>query len=303
MSTDLFATVPTPDTATMDRLHARLVERADGEVCSTSRTAPSTARSAPCCWRRPRPASSASPSSARTTTRSWPRWRPPSAPASCGRRPASTPPPASSTSTSPGGAGASTSPVDLQLAHGFRRGVLEHLRDIEYGATESYAEVAAATGSPRAVRGRRQRLRHQPGPRGRPVPPRRPQRRHARRLPRRPRGQADPARPGERRDSGLPQSGRDSHQRSFWAGYVLSCRDDSRPDLAPGAVHVPDWLDLDDPAPARRRRTRVGPPAGADARRAAAERGDDVGAHGLPRLALAAVPLLPHGRRRRRRAR
>ena len=57
-------------------------------------------------------------------------------------------PPASSTSTSPGGAATSTSPVDLQLAHGFRRDVLEHLRDIEYGATESYAEVAAADRQP-----------------------------------------------------------------------------------------------------------------------------------------------------------
>jgi methylated-DNA-[protein]-cysteine S-methyltransferase len=30
--------------------------------------------------------------------------------------------------------------------------VLTHLRDIAYGTTESYAEVAAATGSPAAVR-------------------------------------------------------------------------------------------------------------------------------------------------------
>jgi len=43
-------------------------------------------------------------------------------------------------------------PVDLQLAHGHRRAVLDHLRSIAYGTTESYAEVAAATGSPRAVR-------------------------------------------------------------------------------------------------------------------------------------------------------
>ncbi|MEO7752447.1 MAG: methylated-DNA--[protein]-cysteine S-methyltransferase [Terracoccus sp.] len=45
-----------------------------------------------------------------------------------------------------------TIPLDLQLAHGFRRGVLEHLRAIPYGGTESYGEVAAASGSPRAVR-------------------------------------------------------------------------------------------------------------------------------------------------------
>jgi methylated-DNA-[protein]-cysteine S-methyltransferase len=42
--------------------------------------------------------------------------------------------------------------VDLRLAHGFRRGVLEHLRSIPYGGTESYATVARAVGSPRAVR-------------------------------------------------------------------------------------------------------------------------------------------------------
>jgi methylated-DNA-[protein]-cysteine S-methyltransferase len=43
-------------------------------------------------------------------------------------------------------------PIDLRLAHGFRRGVLEHLRSIPYGGTESYATVARAVGSPRAVR-------------------------------------------------------------------------------------------------------------------------------------------------------
>lgn len=43
-------------------------------------------------------------------------------------------------------------PVDLRLARGFRRSVLAHLRQIPYGATESYAQVATAAGSPRAVR-------------------------------------------------------------------------------------------------------------------------------------------------------
>lgn len=43
-------------------------------------------------------------------------------------------------------------PLDMQLAHGFRRDVLEHLREIAYGARESYANVATASGSPRAVR-------------------------------------------------------------------------------------------------------------------------------------------------------
>ncbi|MBS9532055.1 methylated-DNA--[protein]-cysteine S-methyltransferase [Mycobacterium sp. M1] len=43
-------------------------------------------------------------------------------------------------------------PVDLRLAHGFRRAVVEHLQHIGYGQRESYATVAAAVGSPRAVR-------------------------------------------------------------------------------------------------------------------------------------------------------
>lgn len=43
-------------------------------------------------------------------------------------------------------------PVDLRLAGGFRRAVIEHLRDIDYGHRESYAAVAAAVGNPHAVR-------------------------------------------------------------------------------------------------------------------------------------------------------
>ena len=43
-------------------------------------------------------------------------------------------------------------PLDFRLAHGFRRAVLGHLVLISYGHTESYAEVAAATGRARAVR-------------------------------------------------------------------------------------------------------------------------------------------------------
>ncbi|GAB3622361.1 methylated-DNA--[protein]-cysteine S-methyltransferase [Mariniluteicoccus endophyticus] len=42
--------------------------------------------------------------------------------------------------------------LDLRLAHGFRREVLDQLRTIPHGQTRSYAEVAAAAGSPRAVR-------------------------------------------------------------------------------------------------------------------------------------------------------
>ena len=43
-------------------------------------------------------------------------------------------------------------PLDFRLASGFRRTVLAHLPAIPYGHTESYAEVAVASGSPKAVR-------------------------------------------------------------------------------------------------------------------------------------------------------
>lgn len=43
-------------------------------------------------------------------------------------------------------------PVDLQLVHGFRRDVTDHLRSIDFGTTRSYGEVAAAIGHPRAFR-------------------------------------------------------------------------------------------------------------------------------------------------------
>jgi methylated-DNA-[protein]-cysteine S-methyltransferase len=43
-------------------------------------------------------------------------------------------------------------PLDRRLSSGFRRAVLDHLPDIVYGRTESYAQVAAATGNPMAVR-------------------------------------------------------------------------------------------------------------------------------------------------------
>lgn len=42
--------------------------------------------------------------------------------------------------------------LDLQLSKGFRRIVLARLNEIEYGSTASYARVALAAGSPRAVR-------------------------------------------------------------------------------------------------------------------------------------------------------
>ena len=43
-------------------------------------------------------------------------------------------------------------PLDFRLSTGFRRNVLAHLPRITYGSTQSYAQVAAAAGSPKAVR-------------------------------------------------------------------------------------------------------------------------------------------------------
>jgi methylated-DNA-[protein]-cysteine S-methyltransferase len=42
--------------------------------------------------------------------------------------------------------------LDLQLARGFRRTVLDHLRELRYGSTTSYSTIASAAGSPAAVR-------------------------------------------------------------------------------------------------------------------------------------------------------
>jgi methylated-DNA-[protein]-cysteine S-methyltransferase len=55
-------------------------------------------------------------------------------------------------------------PIDLRLAKGFRRSVVEHLRDIGYGRRESYATVAAAIGHPRAVRAVGTACAHNPLP-------------------------------------------------------------------------------------------------------------------------------------------
>jgi methylated-DNA-[protein]-cysteine S-methyltransferase len=54
--------------------------------------------------------------------------------------------------------------VDLRLADGFRRNVIEHLRDIGYGSRASYAAVAAAIGNPRAVRAVGSACAHNPLP-------------------------------------------------------------------------------------------------------------------------------------------
>ena len=45
-----------------------------------------------------------------------------------------------------------TAPLDRRLSSGFRRTVLEHLADIEYGHTASYSAVAKLAGNPNAVR-------------------------------------------------------------------------------------------------------------------------------------------------------
>jgi methylated-DNA-[protein]-cysteine S-methyltransferase len=55
-------------------------------------------------------------------------------------------------------------PLDLQLAHGFRRSVLGHLRAIPYGATVSYAALARAAGNPGAVRAAASACAHNPLP-------------------------------------------------------------------------------------------------------------------------------------------
>jgi methylated-DNA-[protein]-cysteine S-methyltransferase len=55
-------------------------------------------------------------------------------------------------------------PIDLRLAEGFRRNVIEHLREIGYGRRESYATVAAAIGHPRAVRAVGTACAHNPLP-------------------------------------------------------------------------------------------------------------------------------------------
>ncbi|WP_103348995.1 methylated-DNA--[protein]-cysteine S-methyltransferase [Amycolatopsis sp. CA-128772] len=55
-------------------------------------------------------------------------------------------------------------PLDFRLARGFRLSVLEHLAEIAYGHTESYAQVATAAGSPKAVRAVGTACAHNPLP-------------------------------------------------------------------------------------------------------------------------------------------
>ncbi|MEI2707268.1 MAG: methylated-DNA--[protein]-cysteine S-methyltransferase [Ilumatobacteraceae bacterium] len=55
-------------------------------------------------------------------------------------------------------------PVDLRLARGFRRSVVETLPLIAYGSTASYADVAALVGNPGAVRAVGSACAHNPVP-------------------------------------------------------------------------------------------------------------------------------------------
>jgi methylated-DNA-[protein]-cysteine S-methyltransferase len=55
-------------------------------------------------------------------------------------------------------------PIDLRLANGFRRTVLRCLRRIAYGHTESYATVAEAAGKPNAARAVGSACSHNPLP-------------------------------------------------------------------------------------------------------------------------------------------
>ena len=55
-------------------------------------------------------------------------------------------------------------PIDLQLVTGFRRTVISHLSDIDYGSTASYKEVAVAAGNPGAVRAVGSACSHNPVP-------------------------------------------------------------------------------------------------------------------------------------------
>ena len=81
-------------------------------------------------------------------------------------------------------------PIDLQLVHGFRRAVLEHLCDIAYGTTESYTTVAAAAGQPECGAGGGVGLRAEPDPARGAVSPGGAPRRDHRRVPRRHRSEA-----------------------------------------------------------------------------------------------------------------
>ena len=87
-------------------------------------------------------------------------------------------------------------PLDLRLAHGFRRHVLDELRDVGYGTTVSYSELAQAAGNRASGAGRRIGVRDEPHPDRHPVPSRAAQRRLTWWLRRRAARQAGIARSG-----------------------------------------------------------------------------------------------------------
>jgi methylated-DNA-[protein]-cysteine S-methyltransferase len=55
-------------------------------------------------------------------------------------------------------------PLDLRLVSGFRHDVISQLRHIAYGTTQTYADIATATGNPRAVRAVGSACAHNPVP-------------------------------------------------------------------------------------------------------------------------------------------
>ena len=148
-----FVALDDADRTTLDRLHDRLVDAATTErACSTWPTGPWTPRLVRCCWPPPRPgvvrlayeredhdqvlqtlALKVSPRVLRAPGRLDEAARQLEGYFTGRRR-------------------SFDLPLDLRLAAGFRRQVLNHLRTIAYGHTESYAGVARATGRARAVR-------------------------------------------------------------------------------------------------------------------------------------------------------
>ncbi len=90
-------------------------------------------------------------------------------------------------------------PVDLRLADGFRRSVIEHLRDIGYGTPGELRRGGRRRRQPPRGPRRRHRLRPQPAARRDPVSPRGSLRRVDGPVRRWSRGQVGAARPGDRR--------------------------------------------------------------------------------------------------------
>ena len=131
---------------------------------STWPTAPSTARSVRCCWRPRARAWSGWPSTWRTTTPCSQRLATDISPRILRAPPRLDEAARQLDEYFAGSRRAFDLPVDLRLAHGFRRDVLDHLLAIPYGRTESYAEVARAAGNPKAVRAVGSACAHNPVP-------------------------------------------------------------------------------------------------------------------------------------------